>query len=197
MTGKTSWYKSKRRQDQVPTRDRHGQKDKKDSKGQTGDKKTKRKPETANKTPSAVLFIERTPNGGLAQRLRQKETEINQIGTKRIKIVERNGDQIQAMLTKSNPWGEPKCDRRDCISCLTSERDRGGECRDSNIVYKSTCKICKETGDKTSYVGETHRSLFERTREHAQDSMTAKEKSHIREHRTGETPRQDRGDKDN
>ena len=77
------WYKSKKRLDTVPTRDKKNrQSDKRDNKGNEKRQEKEKKIETANKTPS-VLFIERTQNGGLAQKLRQRETDINK------KIVER------------------------------------------------------------------------------------------------------------
>ena len=113
--------------------------------------------------------------------IRQKETEINKIGNKRIQIVERNGDKLQELLTSSNPWGEEPCNRGDCLSCPNNTSEKG-QCRETNIVYKNTCKLCKTAGENSIYIGETARSLYERGTEHVRDSLGGKEKRHIREH---------------
>ena len=77
LTGKTSWYKTQKKKTQH----------KPDKKRQGRHKGDIRQTETENKTPDAVLFIDRTDNGGLAQALRQKENEINKLGRKKIKLV--------------------------------------------------------------------------------------------------------------
>ena len=176
LTGKTSWYR--RKQKTIKT-----QKGRSQTTG--GERSTKPKgasrQETENKTPSSVLFVERTMGGDLAQTLRDKERELNKVGTKRVKVVERNGDQLGGILTSPNPWGEERCDRPDCLSCKNSSSDRG-TCRDRNVVYQTTCRLCKAKGETVSYVGETARSLYERCREHLKDNMSNKTKSHMKEH---------------
>ena len=107
------------------------------------EKNKMRQIETSNKTPIAVLFVERTHLGELAQRLRHKETEINRVGTKRVKIVEKNCEQVQSLFTRTNPCGERRCETQDCVSCTKREKDKV-ERRDTNLVYASGCKICKK-----------------------------------------------------
>ena len=103
------------------------------------------------------------------------------MGYKKVKVVERNGDQLAGILTSPNPWGEDRCERQDGLSCKNSCSETG-KCRDRNIVYQTTCKLCKVRGETVSYVGETARSLYERCREHLRDSLSNKTKSHMREH---------------
>ena len=139
----------------------------------------RKKPETENKTPSSVIFVERTEKGELASILREKEKELNKVGKKKVKIVEKNGDQLSQVLTSSNPWGEERCTRQDCQSCRNSCKETG-KCRDRNVVYETKCKECKVKGETTTYVGETARS--ERQREHMSDCLSTKTKSHMRDH---------------
>ena len=49
-------------------------------------------------------------------------------------------------------------------------------------MYQTICKLCKLEGEQVSYIGETSRSLYERTREHLRDYWDDKSKSHMREH---------------
>ena len=89
LTGRTNWYKIKRQ-------NQNRQKPNTREKGKKGDRKEtgKGRVTTENKTPSSVLFMERTEEGKLATELKEKEREINQIGRKKIKVVERNGAQL-------------------------------------------------------------------------------------------------------
>ena len=107
-------------------------------------------------------------------------------------MVEKNGDQMSQVLTSSNPWGEQRCERHDCLSCTHSEKEIG-QCRKRNLVYETKCKICKERGETSIYIGETARSLYERQREHLRDSICLREdtKSHMKEH--WETSHRERG----
>ena len=183
LTGRTSWYKiRKRKQERQEIARQNRKKDKTDK---TESSRKDKKIETENLTPSSVLFIDRTEGGILAKRLKEKERELNKVSKKKVKIVEKNGDQIGQILTSSNPWGEERCDRKECLSCKTSKLDRG-VCRDRNLVYETVCKLCKTEGETVSYIGETSRSLFERQREHARDCLSSntETKSHLRDHWT-------------
>ena len=49
------------------------------------------------------MFVERTNKGSLISSLREKEKERNWIGKKKVKLVEKNGDQLSQILTSSKP----------------------------------------------------------------------------------------------
>ena len=49
-------------------------------------------------------------------------------------------------------------------------------------MYSNTCKLCKSMGETVVYIGETARSLHERSKEHVRDSYGGADRSHIREH---------------
>ena len=56
--------------------------------------------------------------------------------------------------------GEP-CGRK-CQICL----EKPGACKSRGVVYEIHCKVCKDKGLKSLYIGETHRTLWDRTSEH-------------------------------
>ena len=56
------------------------------------------------------------------------------------------------------------------------------DCRQKNLTYRTVCRLCKQKGTHSTYVGETSRSLHERQKEHAQDSRLRKESSHMHQH---------------
>ena len=143
-----------------------------------------------------VLFVENTRGGELAKRLRsvEKRTE-NMMGFK-TKIVEGVGSKLKNLLPNSNPWKGAGCAREGCIPCA-QPGDRKQDCRKRNIVYESKCVICnpegemyqkdgKELEDKREnpsiYVGESGRSLHERSKEHWADFVARSEDSHILKH---------------
>ena len=131
--------------------------------------------------PSAVLFVPRTHNGTLASLLKEKEMEINKISRRKIKIIEKTGTQIQRILTKADPWGDPPCQREDCMMCAACTED-SSRCRKQNTVYENSCRKCKESGETIKYIGETSRSTYQRSAEHLQDLMSSKEGSHMAQH---------------
>ena len=77
-----------------------------------------------------------------------------------MKILEKNGSQLQGLLMKGDPWGTETCSRTDCMVCLAS-KDGTTTCRQVNIVYSNTCQTCEVKGKMTQYVGETSRSIYE------------------------------------
>jgi hypothetical protein len=143
-----------------------------------------------------VLFVEQTRGGELAKRLRSigKRTE-NMMGF-RTKIVEGVGSKLKNLLPNSNPWKGVACSREGCIPCA-QPGDRKQDCRKRNIIYESKCVICnpekekfqkdgKDLEDKREdpsiYVGESGRSLYERSKEHWADFESKAEDSHILKH---------------
>ena len=114
----------------------------------------------------------------------------------RTKIVEGVGSKLKNLLPNSNPWKGTGCSREGCIPCA-QPGDRKQDCRKRNIVYESKCVLCnpdvekyqkdgKELEDKREtpsiYVGESGRSLHERSREHWADFESKSEDSHILKH---------------
>ena len=131
-------------------------------------------------TPITVLFVEKTPGGELAKRLREAEAEVEKITGDRIKIVERAGVMLKSLLHKANPWEGAQCGRGDCLVC---RQDNGKSCRQRNVTYTTECLKCQEKGGKKSqYLGESARTSYERGLEHLKAYDSLKEDSHMAKH---------------
>ena len=79
--------------------------------------------------------------------MKLKEEEIGRITSQRVRIVERNGERLEHLLTKPDPFGEEKCSDKSCLLCLTSKKE-AGRCRKTNLVYKIECTVCKGKGGR-------------------------------------------------
>ena len=112
----------------------------------------------------------------------------------RMKVVESAGTSLGNMLSNKNPWAGGKCGRSKCKVCeQTSESME--DCKTKNVLYESRCCGCNGTEKKEKdrnlmdsrplpsiYVGESSRTLHERSVEHHRDYSKNKEDSHMRKH---------------
>ena len=142
-----------------------------------------RKIEGSNIAACTVLFVDQTPGGKLAAQLRQKENELAQITGWKSKIVEKGGTSLQQLLVKSNPWEGGMCGRSGCVPCQAGVEK--SKCFKRNILYESSCNICRREGLEEVYVGESSRSGYERGGEHVRDCLTKKDDSHMWKHMEG------------
>ena len=164
LAGKRNWFRNRKKQDGDRKRDEKVEKDKTKKAGKNLRDRKKGKDET-DRTPAAVIFIPRTQGGELARRIREIEKDLAKHSLQTVKVVERNGDRIEHLLVKVDPLGDPLCQRPECFSCKTTDKDQG-KCRQTNIVYRIQCNPCNTLGSKVNYWGETSRSAFERGAEH-------------------------------
>ena len=74
----------------------------------------------------AVVFVPCTPGGALQRLLQVAEDKFIQ-GTKlkRIRMVERGGIKLKDLLSSKDPWENEKCERQDCLPCLSCEKKPG------------------------------------------------------------------------
>ena len=188
LLGKSSWFR------------KGGESKKKDwYKGgkQRSKKRTSRqnRKEAPQSTPRTVLFVEQTPGGELAARLRKLFQRLEPTVGLYVKVVERTGKKLQSLFPL-NLWDGAICGReQDCITCY-----QGAEtipnCTKQSIVYENVCARCipgarsREPVDTKDldpdkpalYVGETSRSIAERSREHWSSYKGGHEDSHINKH---------------
>ena len=142
----------------------------------------------------AVLFVDQTAGGELARRLQEAETRLGQMTGYRVRIAETSGSQLCRILPNTNPWSGRDCGRGGCYTC-SQGGDSLEDCKRRNVLYESICTECnKDDGDGVTkrkqklsdvsgiYVGETARSIFERTKEHWADRIAEKEDSHMVKH---------------
>ena len=92
-----------------------------------------------------VLFVQYTPKGELAKRLREKLEAFERLGSLRFKVVEKTGSKLEEILHKSDAWNDRDCDRKDCLLCSSAgEEERRGMCKRKNVVYETYCITCYE-----------------------------------------------------
>ena len=130
--------------------------------------------------PRTVLFVDQTPGGELALRLRELLARIEDTIGFKVKVVERSGRSLQAMFPLTTLWDGTSCGRvEDCTTCYQGA-EAIPDCTRKSVLYKNFCATCvpaamgrgpvKDEDVKTKepavYVGETSRSIAERSREH-------------------------------
>ena len=140
----------------------------------------------------SVMFVEQTAGGELAKRLQEAEDRLAGMTGYRVRMTETSGSKLCHLLPNTNPWSGRHCERSQCYTC-----NQGGErledCKRRNLLYESSCSKCQGEDDKQKrkgrgltgkavYVGETARSIFERSKEHWQDAQAGSSDSHMVKH---------------
>ena len=68
----------------------------------------------------AVMFVPLTIGGKLAKSLIEAEEKLGSLTGYRVKMVQKVGDKLEDLLTKSNPWQGLDCGRQGCLLCTTN-----------------------------------------------------------------------------
>ena len=143
----------------------------------------------------SVCFIDNTANGILVRRMQGVEDEVGSKVDYRVRMTEAAGTPMSLLLTNNNPWGTKDCQREDCQTCAQGD-EKQIDCKKRNVLYESFCTLCNpgelKRGKKDEiaflkegrgiYVGESSRSMYERTGEHVADRVSRKEESHQIKH---------------
>ena len=187
LLGKTSWYRPKARSMEQMDGTGHGM-------GRSG---KERKGATPPKV-RAVLFVEQTPLGELAKRVRELITRLEPTLGYSLKVVERTGRSITSLFGQSKLWEGLHCGRDACITCGQGG-DRLPACTRSSVVYENICTRCNpDTNEKgehllkkegtapSLYIGESSRTIQERALEHWGAARKGDKKSHMYKHQTME-----------
>ena len=148
-------------------------------------------------TPRSVLFVDQTPGGELASRLRELFTRLEPTLGFFVKVVERPGRSLQGLFPLTTLWDGASCGRtEDCTTCYQGA-DILPNCTRQSILYENVCTRCvpgavnkeqvkqEELVDKEPalYVGETSRSIQERSKEHWKGyAGSKKEENHMYRH---------------
>ena len=153
LVGQTKWFENQKdkpeegRQENCQSRNRD----------------EKRKVGRDDRQTESVYFIPYTPGGRLRKELTEMERRLDY--SKKVKYVEKLGPAIKDMLG-GDPFKD-NCGRMNCFPCRSGNI---GRCMGQNATYEITCQICQiEKGKKTSYIGETARTPFERGADHLGD----------------------------
>ena len=137
---------------------------------------------------SSLLQVPNTTNGELMRKLIGMEVKLSRISGYNVKLVERSGTQLARLFQRV--FTPPTCHWLECPVCLESDGTKPTKCRLSNIVYEGRCLTCVGlVGDgKLSnaevgvYIGESGRTLAERSSEHVAAAKSIEEESFIVKH---------------
>ena len=182
LIGKSTWFKKKRSSQGSKTGSRRN-----------GGPPGKGAMEHPTSTPSTVLFVEQTPDGKLASKLRELLTRLEPTLGFKIKVVEKIGASLRSKFPLYNLWEGALCGREQCIPC-SQGAEFVQQCTANSVVHENICKTCNpEAGGKrevevvedrvpTAYIGETSRSIMERTKEHWEAYRNRNKESHLHKH---------------
>ena len=102
----------------------------------------------------SVLFVEHTPGGMLAGRLREVLSGLEHILGFKIKVVERGGASLKSKFPLNTLWEGVTCPRPDCITC-TQGTEKTPMCTRRNLLYENICALCNPgAGGKGELKGE-------------------------------------------
>ena len=180
---KTTWFKKKKRAD-----NKGGEEPGNKRKSRNKEQKDQAQEDIEYRT---VLFVNNTGGGELASRIKELTRRLaGSIGFG-VKVVERNGNPLRSLFPLNNLWDGAPCGRKDCTPC-NQEAEELPKCNKTSLVYENICKRCntgagakeelKKVVEGSLYVGESSRTLYERSREHDKDWRDKKERSHIAKH---------------
>ena len=130
LLGKANWYK-KRRTEKEDKPKKGGRKQ--------GARRTQQHSQTA---PRTVLFVEQSPNGGLATCLRELLARLEPILGFKVKIVERCGTTLKGNFPLTSLWNGTKCGRMECITCEQEAEIPLPPCTRPSVVYENICRKC-------------------------------------------------------
>ena len=159
--------------------------------GKSGDSAEGRKLRT-----TTVLFVEFSKGGAIQKKMRDCLDRLTPMLGFKMRVTEKGGTPLGSLLSNKNLWSGSECGRTTCRTCAQPDESKE-PCTLRNIVYESECTVCNPPGfrreaDKSGlaekrdhpslYVGESARSISERSAEHWRDAESGKEESHMLEH---------------
>ena len=186
LLAKSCWFKKRRKREEYDNKEQ--------SRG-TGFKcSTRGSKYNKELEVKSIIFVEQSPKGELAKRLRESLKDMEQTLGFRVKVVERTGRSLGSKFPLSNLWNGSKCGRGDCTTCEQGGEEELPDCTKQNLVYENVCVPCNsgargrgeqepfKTDIPTVYVGETSRSIYERSREHWEGARKGNNKNHMARH---------------
>ena len=126
----------------------------------------------------------------MAKRIGEVLVRLEHVLGFRVKVVERTGTSIRKTLPNTNPWSGQHCSRKDCITCNQDAEEKPA-CTQRSLVYENICVQCNPEARKKGnlstinkevpsvYVGETARSIKERSQENWAAYRSGQTDSHI------------------
>ena len=142
---------------------------------------------------STVLYVEFSRGGILLKSMREVTERLESLLEFKVKVTERGGTKLGSILSNKNLWKGQPCGRSSCRPCMQDQPEKEPCCQ-RNVLYESECGMCNVLGghkerdaegledkreEASIYVGETARSVSERSKEHWKDMEKEKEESHM------------------
>ena len=121
LLGKSSWYKDMKKSEEEPTKGSGTWRRKGDA------------VEDRSLRTRAVLFVEHTPKGELARRVREQLQHMGASLGFKIRVVERTGRNILTNFPQTITWKCMVCGRQECVTCHQGGKDRP-DCTRVNLV---------------------------------------------------------------
>ena len=193
LLGKSSWFRKTSKKGEQEKEDHRRLFSKPSGRGR---RKAKIGRTTQGAQARTVLFVEQTEGGELAMRIRELVSRLEPLIGFKIKVVERCGKSLQSQFPLNNLWQGAKCGREECVTCEQEGAEELPDCSKRSVLYENACLECIPTAGKKGgpreqdidtevpalYVGESSRSIMERSKEHWAGYVGAKEDNHILRH---------------
>ena len=130
----------------------------------------KEKEERKRERIQGVMYVQHNEDSNFAKLLREKLKSLKDLGSFKLKIVERTRDKVVDLLHKSNAWSNMDCSREDCVVCSsTDKKGVKGACRRRNITYETYCITCQKLEEERLKKELFQTEVYEEEREHALD----------------------------
>ena len=120
---------------------------------------------------TSVLMVPNSKSGALMKEISKIEPRLSRTTNYHVKIVEKSGKALSNLFSKNMSTG--KCHRDDCAPCSNEKVTGASLCKAKNVVYESVCSVCDAENAKDPskmhegmYIGQTCRTLYERSLEH-------------------------------
>ena len=182
LIGKSTWFKRRKGNKKMEPHGRGNQ---------VGANRSSNTTTTTPPTnPKSVLFVDQTPGGELASKLRELFMRLEPTVGFFVKVVERPGRSLQGLFPLTTLWDGASCGRtEECRTCYQGA-DVLPNCTRQSILYENVCTVCvpgavkKEqvkqeeliNKEPTLYVGETSRSIQRGVRSIGQDTQGARKR---------------------
>ena len=138
---------------------------------------------------STIVQVPSTKNGRLMKELVKIEPQLARITGYNVKVVEKSGIQLSRLFQRV--YSSRRCQREGCPVCAFPESsEKPTKCKVNNIVYEAVCIECEEesitASDKNKkvsrYIGESSRTLAERSKEHVDGAKNCEYDNFIVKH---------------
>ena len=91
---------------------------------------------------TSTLTVPATPDGALAEKVKQNLNKGRQPNGTKIKVLEDGGTSSRSGIVQSNQFPRQDCCRKDCLLCFQGDGKKDVTCDLSNVGYEAKCSRC-------------------------------------------------------